>query len=1460
MILFLISLYVVFNSSYAQTKITQAIGKYLGNKWNTTVSLDRISLEPFRRIGINNLYIEDQHGDTLIFAKDLKVRFKRLNVFKGLFHVKSLQLNDANFFLKTYEGEDELNLAFITNSFSKPETDTTIVKEPFRLSLDEVEINNTHFIFLNQNIIDTSLGMHYADLDVDNINALLSHISIVNDSIHFHIESMNAREKSGVILHNFLTEGHINGKGFDLQPLIIKMNNSYIDANQLKFEYGEWGNFLDFINKVEMTGDFNIAQLVMEDIAPFSPSLYGWKQEFKLIGKVNGKVNNLSGYNLTLKTGNKTSFEGNFNIDGLPDIKTSFITVEAKHLYSELSDLENIQLYPFADGKKISLPASVKEMGDFTFKGDFTGFLNDFVAYGIFKSKRGIINSDLSLKQLKNDRLLFSGRLKTKNLDLGILIGNKILGKLDCNLEAELLTQNGAFVSATMNGKIDKIDANEYAYTNIILNGKLRPEKYSGALTIDDPAINLDFKGLIELSNDSIILDFDTELFYADLGALKLLPIKDYSSLSGKIQIDFLGKEWTSLKGNLDATEVYFCKDTTEFKFGHISLKNDTIANGKKLVLDSDIISGEILGDYNISTIPKDIIWEVGNALPAFIHNDSTYVPDQDFNFHFTFHDVSFLQKLEIIDIRTTPESYLFGKISPAKEKTNMNFISDSLYLFGVQWEEPEVHMESTKKDILIEILSQSIQYKNGPTYFQENELASIITKDTLDIGFNWLQTDSSRGELNLETVFLDSNSFIASSRNSRFTFLEKDWFIANKGTVKFDKDYFSFHDIELATALQNIKVNGNYGESKEDTLQLEVNNFELANFNYMLQQFNYRIAGWSNGYLNWIRKGDMLKLEAELEIDSAAINDYAIGDIMLLSEKTSEDSSYHVKVALLNETYEKLKIEGSFNPYSSGDIMNLNVDLNDFDLNVLNYTNLPGISNIRGMTKGMVNFSGSFQKPRLNGHIDIEGGGLFFDILGIDLTFDNNIDVFEDYIAINPFNIYDNLGQKASATGTILHENLKDWNYDFFIEVDKFMVMDLKNKKDALFYGKAFGTGEANIWGYNKLLFIDVAATTNAGTKIFIPIKESNSVDRKEFIEFINKDSLLLADGDEEPIIDISGVDMNLDISVTPEAEVELIFDEATGDILSVKSEGQLELIIDKKGFAMVGSLETYEGEYVFTFESIINKKFSIPQGSKISWLGDPYNANIDISALYTTRASLAPIMIGEEDQYKSRVNTFVYLYLNGQLQSPDISFKIELPDSKERERTALRSVTSTIEDLNKQVVSLLLLNSFQSISGWDETGGFATSNTFELLSNQVSNWLSQISDEVDVNVHYRPGSESSGQEFDVGLTTDILNERVTISTQVGFKDPTINPDASANNIVGDFIIEYKLTEDGRVRLKAFNKSNDNQEIQFRQAPYTQGIGIVFRKDFDNKMKRKATDKEELQEKYNKINADKDE
>jgi hypothetical protein len=470
--------------------------------------------------------------------------------------------------------------------------------------------------------------------------------------------------------------------------------------------------------------------------------------------------------------------------------------------------------------------------------------------------------------------MLFQGRLKSKDLEIGILTANKLLGKLDCNIEARLLLNDGKFKWANIDGEIYSIEANNYDYQNIVLNGLLEPENYIGTIEIDDPALDLDFKGLINLSNDSIILNFNTDLIYADFGSLNILPIKKYSSVSGNIKMDFHGKEWSSLLGKMDATQIAFCTDSSDFDFGTISLKNDTIRGGKELILKSDFLSGEIAGEYDIATIQKSIMWKLSNVMPSFIPYDSSYTPNQNFQFDFVFQDMSFLQTLSIFDIYIPVNSHLYGKIGLETENTNINFVADSLYLTGIEWKNPKVFINSNQDEISIEINSDLIQKDNGPSYFSNNTLKSYISEDTLKINFSWMPADSSMGELKFQTVFLDTNKFELTSDNSHFTFLKKEWTINNDGKITFESNSFLFSDINLFTSLQSIQIDGMYGRFNEDTLQVLVNNFELANFNYILYQYDYNLKGVSNGYINWIREDEILKLEAELNIVSAEIND----------------------------------------------------------------------------------------------------------------------------------------------------------------------------------------------------------------------------------------------------------------------------------------------------------------------------------------------------------------------------------------------------------------------------------------------------------------------------------------------------------------------------------------------------------------------------------------------------------
>ncbi len=121
---------------------------------------------------------------------------------------------------------------------------------------------------------------------------------------------------------------------------------------------------------------------------------------------------------------------------------------------------------------------------------------------------------------------------------------------------------------------------------------------------------------------------------------------------------------------------------------------------------------------------------------------------------------------------------------------------------------------------------------------------------------------------------------------------------------------------------------------------------------------------------------------------------------------------------------------------------------------------------------------------------------------------------------------------------------------------------------------------------------------------------------------------------------------------------------------------------------------------------------------------------------------------------------------------------------------------------------------------------------NSSEFLSSQLNNWLSQITDEVDIGINYRPGDEITSQEIALALSTQLFEDRLYISGNFGVTNAT---ESSASSLIGDVRVEYLLVED-RIRLLVYNESNNfNVNTSNFENSTTQGVGLVFKEEFDN-------------------------
>jgi hypothetical protein len=232
-----------------------------------------------------------------------------------------------------------------------------------------------------------------------------------------------------------------------------------------------------------------------------------------------------------------------------------------------------------------------------------------------------------------------------------------------------------------------------------------------------------------------------------------------------------------------------------------------------------------------------------------------------------------------------------------------------------------------------------------------------------------------------------------------------------------------------------------------------------------------------------------------------------------------------------------------------------------------------------------------------------------------------------------------------------------------------------------------------------------------------------------------------------------------------------------------------------------------------------LINKEFNILPNSKISWVsGDPYEGILDMNAVYSEYASLTPLTPDTLEQKKltGKYPVNVLLGLQGNLSNPQIALGIDIlrfPPSANALVTEFTSkIKSNEQEMNRQVFSLLVLRKFASDNTFSGVSG-STNNISELLSNQLSNWLSQVDENLQIDIDLNSLDKTALNTFQLRLSYTLLDGRLRISRDQGsFQNfQSTSQTSNLTNIAGEWTIEYLLSQDGKFRLKLYNKNNTN-------------------------------------------------
>jgi hypothetical protein len=1414
---------------------------------NAKFTVSAIDISFFNKVRLKNVYIEDLNQDTLLYADQITSTILKLPNKKRI-PVNTLTLENATLRLAT-DSASTVNIEFIIDALRRKDT----TRAPRKLTFKNIKFENSKFCLQTYGSKLNKQGINFSDLILYKFNTEIKRLSKDADTLNFLIKSLSFEDHSGFLIDNMYANASICKNHLILRNVKINTKLSRISGAKIAFHFKSFKDFKPEVisKKVRLNLVFFPSDISLYDIAFFSPKLYGTNQKINLSGEITGYISNLKGRNITIKFGEESKIHGLFNLNGLPDFKETFIYVDLKDFNTSVKEIESFEL---PGGKRINISGRFKELSNITYNGKFTGFVDDFVAYGDIRTNLGKISSDLLFKPDTNNYFTFNGKLMAEEFSLGKLLNNeKNIGEITLNVNVDGYSCSGKTVNAKLKGLINSLAIKQYKYKNIKLSGVLSDKTYNGSINIDDPNINMEFSGKVDFSSEIYNVDFTANIARANLYALNLDRSDSINTVSFYIKANAQGNSLDNINGEIKLLNSLFTKSKRQIQIYDFSVYARNSADSNSLSIRSDFIDADLYGNYQMAKINESLIKFIGSYLPTFVNSENLAIDDFKNGFHF---NVNFKKTKPIFDY-FLPEyciaenTVLKGEFNPDTNHLFVFLQSPKLEFHGSTWN--NVYFNCHSNDSIFSILSGSQNLLLKEEINLENfTIYSDISRDSINFKTRWNNWDTLlyKGELRATAKFIkpSGHKLPLVSVNilpTRIVTADTLWDI-NGGKLLLDSSSISIDNFSINHYEQYMRLNGKISVEPADELTIEFNNFNLENLNTFTRSEGFEIKGILNGNASITDFYKNTLFYSSLIIDTLVINDERLGYTIINSKWNNNKKSISIDAIAKRGLLNTVAINGDYFPKDDGRIQ-LDIELNKLRLNIINPYLQNVFSDFRGITTGNLSLTGNTSKPVINGDLKFQKTAFTINYLNSRYNFTDRINIINNNMFFDNIKVIDIYGNFAYLNGAVQNTYFKNFNFNIKIDANNLLFLNTTQSDNNQFYGTAFGSGYVVLKGAPKNIRIDAGVKTGKNTRFYIPLANEGEISEYNFITFLYEDTAEQAEQNgKEYQVDLSAINLNVDLEVTRDAEVQLIFDPKVGDIMKSKGAGNINLQINTLGkFKMFGEYYIEEGDYLFTLQNVINRKFNIDYGV-IKWTGDPLDAYIDIKAIYPTKASLYGLlgydMLGEDaangsgdNAFKRKTTVYCQLLMTDKLMKPTIKYDIYLPTVDEETRAIINNKINTEEELNKQFLSLLVLNSFYLSDDPDNLSSpysnAAGVNASEFLSNQLSHWLSQISNDYDIRVNYRPDfdNQMTNDEVEFALSTQLLNDRLSINGNV---DVTTNATAeSSNNIVGDFDLDYKITE--KFRLKAYNHSNDN--LLTEVSPYTQGVGVVFKEEFNS-------------------------
>ena len=1572
-LVFFVLLWILLQNGTVQNFLTSKITTFLSKELNTNVAIKRLDIDFFDKLVLEGFFLQDQQGDTLLYAKSLKADFNTNlislirrdidieNLFLedaqiNLFRDSAQQFYNAQFVLDYLSGREktsndkpkrsfllDVNGIYLKNiklskddlaggnllsialaggeiqfeeidlinnlihlkdcTFERPivrvdnkiaypyseEVDAVLVNEegdksnnnnieadttakPFLALIDEIQLIDGAFEMHNYRKEPVKITpdeiLNYRHLKVFDINLEADTFQFTEGIFDFKLNNLSFEDESGFVLNNLsASEATVSNQKIELKELQLETPFSGL-GNSFVMKYKSFVDFTDFANKVRLTAKFDRSKVAIKDIMVFAPKLENnaffvnnQDEILQIDGTISGFVNKLRGKNLVIKLGKGVAFQGDFNSRDLAVPNEALLNLKIDRFTTNLQNLR--MLIP-----GFNPPAIYDKLGTFDFEGRFDGFFNDFVANGTLNTAVGQARMDMNLNNRKGRAQAdYSGSLTLIDFDLQKWTGNNDLGKISFVSEVkDGLGLTLETVEAKLGANISNFTYKGYSYENIVLDGELKKNLFDGNLTIKDDNIDLIFKGIIDFVDSIPKFDFNANVNKLDLKAINLSDQEIV--LAGGIDLNLEGRNLSAIEGIGTITNFKAIRDAKEhFEFDTLSVQSHLYdLNHRSFKIDSDILKLNLDGKFDVQEVPFVVTHYIDRNFPEFserfkIHNREKVVKPSHFDFSLEISNSKNFTYLIDPGLDTLYYITAKGKVDNIEDTLQLRIEVPNLGYKNMSFNDVvfEINGADSKSKYNLEVYHMSV---NDKQHFEPIVFKGDLHKDTVNFQINSSNFTSIFDDLNLRgKLFLVDDYYQIQFLPSNLFIFKYKWDIAADNFIRFGKGFVETKNFDLQNLEKRIVIESVHGTG----LTMALENFDLSIID---EVWNYDRLDFGGKFYVLLEAGNIYKLEniyATAIADTLYVNNDNWGELRVDLAMPSLNDQINTYLSV-TEGGRLLKAMGHVAPIKKPEGKKFrndfvqDVTLKKYPLAILEYFILNGISETTGFVDAAVKLDGSFSKPNINGEAFVNDMAVTIDYLQTRYSAEKSEVKINNSIIDATGNILnDALGNEALVYGGITHDHLRNFALDVSVESDEFLFLDTENKDNSLYYGYAKGSGDVQFQGPFQQTDITINATTGPETKLEIPLVSAQSASEVSFISFINKEE---KKEEESNNVDLRGVNVDMNLTVTPDAEVLLLIDEKAGDIIKGTGSGDLQIRVTRSGdFNIYGTYEIEKGDYLFTLLNLINKPFEVKKGGTITWNGDPFGAIIDIEAEYARLRKPVYNFILEylqddniKGEARSPTDIDLTMQLTGKLMQPDIEFDIDFPnltgELKNYADSKLRIIRQDQNELNRQVFGLLVVGGFlpEDAGAVQGTQGIIATNTLsELLSNQLSMYLTELLSEVFTDVDFISGVDFvvnwsvyeadqvlspsggrltvTGNQLELRQRFELFDDRFSVALGGSYVDQ------GSSYFTGDVVLEYYLTKNRRFKVNFYQLTDETLEGRRNKT----GLGFSVQREFDS-------------------------